>query len=142
MYICIYIYMYVCMYVCIYHRSESRVYPYFHIKSTIIYHMYHCTTVFHVRPASESACYRSLPLSSPPPPSLCLALLSARRSDMIYIMPVIINVYGIECRCIHSSRCLEAESGSANPPCMDHTRVCILPVCLYDGMLASYPYCG
>ena len=21
-------------------------------------------------------------------------------------------------------------------------RVCILPVCRYDGMLASYPYCG
>jgi hypothetical protein len=136
----------------IYIRSESRVYPYLHITNNIIYQRYHCTTVLDVRPVSKSACYRSLALSRslslslslslPPLPSLCLALLSARWSDMIYIMHVIIDVHGREWRSIRSSRCLQAESGSSNPLCMDYTRVCIVPVCRYDGMLASYRYCG
>jgi hypothetical protein len=37
--------------------------------------------------------------------------------------------------------CLQAESGFVNPPSMDYMRVCVLLVCRYDGMLASYPYC-
>jgi hypothetical protein len=77
-----------CISILLYYKHHSILYvplyyKYHYTKSTIIYHMHHCTTVLDVRPASESACYRSLALSlflslslsiPPPPLPLCARL--------------------------------------------------------------------